>query len=105
MPHTLLNSNKNQAKVLLINAQDPHQTLPKDTPIGTLSCHSTCNIYATTQTPAKHHSFSNEHYQSFRQQPKQLKPRAVSCRKNNSNQTKLHTYSHRCNEYFLSGND
>ncbi|CAF2750037.1 unnamed protein product [Rotaria sp. Silwood2] len=105
IPHTLLNINKNQAKVLLINAQNQPQTLPKNTRIGSLSSHSTSTIYATTQTPTERNSFLNENQQLLRHHPKQLKRRAVSGGNGNSNQIKLDTHCHRCHEYFLSGND
>ncbi|CAF3890180.1 unnamed protein product, partial [Rotaria sp. Silwood1] len=104
-PHTLLNINKNQAKILLINAQDRYQTLSKNTRIGTLSRHSTCPIYATTLPDNKHNFLLNENHRSLSWQSQQLKSRAVPYGKNNSNQTKSNTYCHHCNEYFLSGND
>ncbi|CAF5040791.1 unnamed protein product [Rotaria sp. Silwood1] len=104
-PHTLLNINKNQAKILLINAQDRQQTLPQNTRIGALSRHSTYTIYATTQPDKERNFFSNANYRSLPRQSKQLKSRVVSCSKDNSNQTKFKTYCYRCNEYFLSGND
>ncbi|CAF1609988.1 unnamed protein product [Rotaria sp. Silwood1] len=105
IPHTLLNINKNQAKVLLINAQNQPQTLPKNTRIGSLSSHSTSTIYATTQIPTEHNSFLNENQQLSCHHHKQLKRRAVSGGNDNSNQIKLDTHCHRCHEYFLSGND
>ncbi|CAF4115970.1 unnamed protein product, partial [Adineta steineri] len=37
IPHTLLNVNNHQTKVLLINAQNRQQTLSKNTRIGTIS--------------------------------------------------------------------
>ncbi|CAF4678891.1 unnamed protein product, partial [Rotaria sp. Silwood2] len=105
IPHTLLNINKNQAKVLLINAQNQPQTLPKNTRIGSLSSHSTATIYATTQVPTKYNSFLNENRQLFFQHSKKFKNRAVLNTKDNSNSTKLNVICDLCNEHFLSGND
>ncbi|CAF3145732.1 unnamed protein product [Rotaria sp. Silwood2] len=105
IPHTLLNINKNQAKILLINAQDRQQTLPRNTRIGTLSRHSTYTIYATTQPDTARNFFSNKNHRSLPPRSKQLKSRAVSCGKDNSHQIKSNAYCHRCHEYFLSGND
>ncbi|CAF1241976.1 unnamed protein product [Rotaria sordida] len=105
MPHTLLNINKNQAKVLLINAQNRQQTLSKNTRIGTISRDATYTIYATTQIPTKNNSILNEHHQTSTRHYNKLKSRAVLCKKDNSNQEKLNIICHHCDEHFLSGND
>ncbi|CAF3260642.1 unnamed protein product [Rotaria sp. Silwood2] len=99
IPHTLLNINNNQAKVLLINTQNQSQTLSKNTRIGTLSCHSTYTVYATTQN-----SVSNENHKLRSQHYNEFKSRAVLDKKDTSNQETLNIICHRCNEYFLSGN-
>ncbi|CAF4792818.1 unnamed protein product, partial [Rotaria sp. Silwood2] len=100
IPHTLLNINNNQAKVLLINTQNQSQTLSKNTRIGTLSCHSTYTVYATTQNSVsnKNHKLRSQHYNEF-------KSRAVLDKKDTSNREALNIICRRCNEYFLSGND
>lgn len=48
IPHTLLNVSETKAKILVINAQDREQTLPRNTRIGTISRNSTLSIYTTT---------------------------------------------------------
>ena len=78
-PHTLLNFTNNKAKVLLINAQNQQQILPKHTRIGTISHDVTFSIFTTTTTPTTH----------------ETKP----------NKNPLDTHCHQCNEHFLSGND
>ncbi|CAF4479732.1 unnamed protein product, partial [Rotaria sp. Silwood2] len=105
VPHTLLNINKNHAKVLLINAQNRQQTLSKNTRIGTISRDATYTIYATTQISTKHNSILNERHQTSTRHYNKLKSRAILRKKDNSNQEKLHIICHHCNEHFLSGND
>ncbi|CAF4146648.1 unnamed protein product, partial [Rotaria sordida] len=105
MPHTLLDINKNQAKVLLINAQNRQQTLSKNTRIGTISRDATYTIYATTQIPTKNNSILNERHQTSTRHYNKLKSRAVLRKRDNSNQEKLNIICHHCNEHFLSGND
>ncbi|CAF1263224.1 unnamed protein product [Rotaria sordida] len=105
VPHTLLNINKNRAKVLLINAQNRQQTLPKNTRIGTISRDATYTICATTQIPTKHNPVLNERHQTSTRHHNKLKSRAVLHKKDNSNQEKLNIICHHCNEHFLSGND
>ncbi len=105
MPHTLLNIHRNEAKILLINAQNRPQTLSKHTRIGTISRNATLSIYTTLSTPTNYHSLPNEHRRLASQTSKSLKPRAISSAKENSNQRIPDTYCHQCNEQFLSGND
>ncbi|CAF1415622.1 unnamed protein product [Rotaria sordida] len=105
IPHTLLNINKNHAKVLLINAHNRQQTLSKNTRIGTLSRDATFSIYATSQVPTKNNSISNERHQTSTRHYNKLKSRAVLRKRDNSNQEKLNIICHHCNEHFLSGND
>ncbi|CAF3993418.1 unnamed protein product, partial [Rotaria sordida] len=105
IPHTLLNINKNHAKVLLINAHNRQQTLSKNTRIGTLSRDATFSIYATSQVPTKHNSILNERHQTSTRHYNRLKSRAVLRKKDNSNHEKLNIICHHCNEHFLSGND
>ncbi|CAF4267456.1 unnamed protein product [Rotaria sp. Silwood2] len=108
IPHTLLNINKNKAKILLINAQNHQRTLSKNTRIGTLSRDTTLSIFTTSQSTTKHDSFLNEHRRSPSQHYKKFNNRAVVYKNNNSNQEQLNqsnNYCHRCHEYFLSGND
>ncbi|CAF4763082.1 unnamed protein product, partial [Rotaria sp. Silwood2] len=57
------------------------------------------------QAPTKSNSFLNKNRQLLSQNSKKLNNRAVLNTKDNSNSAKLNTYCHRCNEYFLSGND
>ncbi|CAF1408885.1 unnamed protein product, partial [Rotaria sordida] len=102
IPHTLLNVNNHQAKILLINAQNRQQTLPKNTRIGTLSYDTTLSICTTIQNSTKPEPPSN--FQSSRKH-KIPKIRAISYDKDNSNQTLRDNRCHQCNEYFLSGND
>ncbi|CAF4845989.1 unnamed protein product, partial [Rotaria sp. Silwood2] len=105
MPYTLLNIYENQAKVLLINAQNQQQTLSKNTRIGTISLDATYTIYATTPIPTKHNSVLHERPQKSTQHCIKLKSRAILRTKDNSNQEKLNIICHHCNEHFLSGND
>ncbi|CAF5206194.1 unnamed protein product, partial [Rotaria magnacalcarata] len=105
IPHTLLNINNNQAKVLLINAQNRQQTLSKNTRIGTISRDATYTIYATTQVPATHHINSNEHYRSLSRNFKPQTTKVILHKKDNSEQEQLNIICDNCNEYFLSGND
>ncbi|CAF4277101.1 unnamed protein product, partial [Rotaria sordida] len=105
VPHTLLNINKNRAKVLLINAQNRQQTLSKNTRIGTISRDATYTIYATTQIPTKHNPVLNERHQTSTRHYNKLKSRAILRKKDNSNQEKLNIICHHCSEHFLSGND
>ncbi|CAF4226902.1 unnamed protein product, partial [Rotaria sordida] len=105
IPHTLLNINKNHAKVLLINAQNRQQTLSKNTRIGTVSRDTTFSIYATSQVPTKHNYILNERHQTSTRHYNKLKSRAVLRKKDNSNQEKLNIICHHCNEHLLSGND
>ncbi|CAF1532708.1 unnamed protein product, partial [Rotaria sordida] len=102
IPHTLLNVNNHQAKILLINAQNRQQTLPKNTRIGTLSYDTTLSICTTIQNSTKPEPPSN--FQSSRKH-KIPKIRAISYDKDNSNQTLRDNRCHQCDEYFLSGND
>ncbi|CAF3210607.1 unnamed protein product, partial [Rotaria sp. Silwood2] len=104
-PNTLQNINKNQAKVLLINAQNQQRTLSKNTRIGTMSHDATYTIYATTQISTTQNSILSEHHQSSSRHYKKISNRAVLNTKDSSNQEKLNIICHRCNEYFLSGND
>ncbi|CAF4937178.1 unnamed protein product, partial [Rotaria socialis] len=105
IPHTLLNINNNQAKVLLINAQNRQQTLSKNTRIGTISRDATYTIYATTQVPTTHHINSNEHYRSLSRNFKPQTTKAILHKKDNAENEQLNTICDNCNEHFLSGND
>ncbi|CAF3387421.1 unnamed protein product, partial [Rotaria socialis] len=89
IPHTLLNINKHQAKVLLMNAHDRQKILSRNTRIGTISRETTYSIFTTTESSTAQNSFLHENFQ----------------RKDNSNSTKLSITCDLCNEYFLSGND
>ena len=102
IPHTLLNVNNHQAKILLINAQNRQQTLSKNTRIGTISYDTTFSICTTIQDSTE--SESPQKHQSLRKS-KNFKTRAISYNKDNSDQTVRNNRCHRCNEYFLSGND
>ncbi|CAF3398661.1 unnamed protein product [Rotaria sp. Silwood2] len=105
MPHTLLNITENQAKVLLINAQNRRHTLSKNTRIGTISRDAAYTIYATTPIPTKHNSVLHERPQTSTQHCNKLQSRAILRKKDNSNQAQLNIICHHCNEHFLSGND
>ncbi|CAF4259249.1 unnamed protein product, partial [Rotaria sordida] len=96
IPHTLLNINKNQAKVLLINAQNRQQTLSKNTRIGTISRDATYTMHATTQIPTTHNSILNERHQPSTRHYNKLKSRAVLRKRDNSTQGKLNTICHHC---------
>ncbi|CAF4452731.1 unnamed protein product, partial [Rotaria magnacalcarata] len=105
IPHTLLNTNKHQAKVLLINAQDRQQILPRNTRIGTISHETTYSIFTTTDSPTTQNYFLNENFQRSSQNYKHFKSGAVLNKKDHSNSTKLNIICDLCNEHFLSGND
>jgi transposase InsO family protein len=105
IPHTLLNVHDNKTKVLLINVQNRQQTLSKNTRIGTITRDTTFSIFTTTQNPNKHNPSSNEHFSRSPRYSQNSGRRAVSNKKDNSNGTTPNTCCHRCNEYFLSGND
>ncbi|CAF4975208.1 unnamed protein product [Rotaria sp. Silwood1] len=102
IPHTLLNVNNHQAKILLINAQNRQQTLSKNTRIGTISYDTTFSICTTIQDSTKSKSLLN--HQPLRRS-KNFKTRAISYSKDNSDQIIRNNRCHHCNEYFLSGND
>ena len=105
IPYTLLNINENKAKVLMINAQNRHQTFSKNTRIGTLSRGTTLSIFTTSQTTTKHNSVSNTIYRPLHAYSKRLKTLIVTRMSDNSDQGTLNNRCHRCREYFLSGND
>ena len=87
IPHTLLNVQDNETKVLLINTRVRQQILSKNTRISTIYHNAACTIFITTPTPVNN---STE--------------RAAQS-KSNSKHTTLNTYCYRCNESFLPGND
>ncbi|CAM4786933.1 unnamed protein product [Rotaria magnacalcarata] len=105
IPHTLLNTNKHQAKILLINAHDRQQTLPRNTRIGTISHETTYSIFTTTESPTTQNYFLNENFQRSSRHFQHSKSGAVLNKKDNSNSTKLNIICDLCNEHFLSGND
>ncbi|CAF0897104.1 unnamed protein product [Adineta steineri] len=101
IPHTLLNVNNHQTKVLLINAQNRQQTLSKNTRIGTISYDTTFSICTTIhnlepEPPTDHQSSRNT---------KNSGNGAISYDKDNSDQTIRNNCCDQCQEYFLSGND
>ncbi|CAF1682609.1 unnamed protein product [Rotaria magnacalcarata] len=105
IPHTLLNINKHQAKVLLINAQDQQQILSKNTRIGTISRETTYSVFTTTEYSTTTNSLLNKNFQRSRRSYKNFKNRDILNKKDNSNSTQLNVICELCNEYFLSGND
>ncbi|CAF4743200.1 unnamed protein product, partial [Rotaria sp. Silwood2] len=97
--------NKRQAKVLLINAHNRQQILPRNTRIGTISRETTYSIFTTTESSITHNSFLHGNFQRSPRSLKNFKSGAVLNKKDNSNSTKLNVTCDLCNEYFLSGND
>ncbi|CAF2097323.1 unnamed protein product, partial [Rotaria magnacalcarata] len=102
IPHTLLNINNNQAKVLLIDPQNRQQTLSKNTRIGTISRDATYIIYATTQVPTTHHINSNDHNRSLSRNFKPQTTKANLHKNDNSENEQLIIICDSCNEHFLS---
>ncbi len=96
-PHTLLNIHNNQAKILLINAQDRQQTLSKNTRIGTISRDAIFSVFTTTTNTTAHNFFRNKNNKSNNH--------ILSSSTQAPSKATQDTYCQQCNEYFLSGND
>ncbi|CAM4953207.1 unnamed protein product [Rotaria socialis] len=105
IPHTSLNINQHQAKVLLINALDRQQILSRNTRIGTISHETAHSVFTTTESSTTKNSFLNENCQASFRHYKNLKNRAVLNKKDNSKSSTLNITCDLCNEQFLSGND
>ncbi|CAF1539566.1 unnamed protein product [Adineta ricciae] len=105
IPHTLVNVEGNQSKILLINAHNSQYTIPKHTRIGTFSHHSTLSIFTTNITNNHRPTNRNHHDATQMSKSNNQKVRAVLDTTDNSKQTQPNNVCHECKEYFLSGND
>ncbi|CAF4336177.1 unnamed protein product, partial [Rotaria magnacalcarata] len=93
IPHTLLNINKHQAKVLLINAQDRQQILSRNTRLETISRETTYSVFTTTESLTTTNALLNKNFQRSPRSYKNFKNRDILNKKNNSNSTQLNVIS------------